>query len=263
MQDSGADADSGVHGAIARRGVRVCVVQSAAPAYAQHETASDIEDGGRVFRSSCANCHGPDGDEIPGIDLGRGAVQARADRRGSGRASSATACPARRCRPTNMSEEQAAQRRRLPAFGGGVEAQRDRGRATRRAARRSSTARAAVRSCHRVGGVGSRVGPDLTRIGQLRRAAGARASLLDPEAEVLPTNRFYRVVTRDGAHGHRAAAQPSTRFTVQLLDTKEQLRSFVKTRSARARLRRRRRCRRTKATLSRRNSPTSSAIWCR
>ena len=38
----------------------------------QHETAADIEDGGRVFRSSCANCHGQDGDQVTGVDLGRG-----------------------------------------------------------------------------------------------------------------------------------------------------------------------------------------------
>ena len=49
-----------------------CILTFALPATAQHETASDIEDGGRVFRQSCANCHGPDGNEIPGIDLGRG-----------------------------------------------------------------------------------------------------------------------------------------------------------------------------------------------
>src|SRR5712691_6707980 len=40
--------------------------------FAQHETAADIEDGGRVFQNTCANCHGPDGDGIAGIDLGRG-----------------------------------------------------------------------------------------------------------------------------------------------------------------------------------------------
>ena len=28
---------------------------------AQHATAFDIEDGGRAFRNSCANCHGPEG----------------------------------------------------------------------------------------------------------------------------------------------------------------------------------------------------------
>src|SRR5262245_19838913 len=38
---------------------------------AQHNTAQDIEDGGRVFRNTCANCHGPDGDQVSGIDLGR------------------------------------------------------------------------------------------------------------------------------------------------------------------------------------------------
>src|SRR5262249_32020677 len=39
---------------------------------AQHEAAADIDDGGRVFRDTCANCHGPDGDEVAGVDLGRG-----------------------------------------------------------------------------------------------------------------------------------------------------------------------------------------------
>src|SRR5512145_3248267 len=53
-----------------------CILHFALPANAQHETASDIEDGGRVFRQSCANCHGPDGNEIPGIDLGRGVFKA-------------------------------------------------------------------------------------------------------------------------------------------------------------------------------------------
>src|SRR5262245_54063124 len=51
----------------------VVVLLIGATAYAQqHETAADIEDGGRVFRSSCANCHGQDGDQVPGVDLGRG-----------------------------------------------------------------------------------------------------------------------------------------------------------------------------------------------
>ena len=40
-----------------------------ARARAQHATAFDIEDGKRVFQTSCANCHGPDGNLIAGIDL--------------------------------------------------------------------------------------------------------------------------------------------------------------------------------------------------
>src|SRR5438477_10434429 len=48
------------------------VVWAGAPLRAQHNTAADIEDGGRVFQNSCANCHGPDGNDVAGIDLGRG-----------------------------------------------------------------------------------------------------------------------------------------------------------------------------------------------
>lgn len=44
---------------------------AAAPAGAQHGTAFDIEDGKRVYQASCANCHGPDGNLIAGIDFNR------------------------------------------------------------------------------------------------------------------------------------------------------------------------------------------------
>src|SRR3954464_9305340 len=52
--------------------VSVSMLVMSASLLAQHETAQDIEDGGRVFRNTCANCHGPDGDQVSGIDLGRG-----------------------------------------------------------------------------------------------------------------------------------------------------------------------------------------------
>ena len=76
-------------------------------------------------------------------------------------------------------------------------------------------------------GNGSRLGPDLTNIGQLRRAADLERSLLDPDAEVLGNNRFYRVTTKDGVATTGRLLNLDT-FTVQLLDSKEQLRSFVK-----------------------------------
>jgi len=82
-------------------------------------------------------------------------------------------------------------------------------------------------NCHRVSGVGSRVGPDLTRIGQLRRASDLEQSLRDPGAEIQPTSRFYRVVTKDGVTTTGRLLNLDT-FTVQVMDTKEQLRSFVK-----------------------------------
>src|SRR5579884_3668905 len=32
----------------------------------------EVEDGGRLYRANCTNCHGPDGGSIPGVDFGHG-----------------------------------------------------------------------------------------------------------------------------------------------------------------------------------------------
>ena len=146
-------------------------------------------------RQSCANCHGPDGNEIPGIDLGRGVFKtAKTDEdlvRIIRKGMPGTPMPA-----TNMSDEQAEARRRLSAFDCGDKDQCDRGGRCGARQERSSTGKGGCAKCHRVNGVGSRIGPDLTRIGQLRRSVDLERSLVDPAADVLPTERFYRVVTR-------------------------------------------------------------------
>jgi len=204
-----------------------CILNFAfrSPAIAQHETAFDVEEGGRAFRNTCANCHGPDGNEIPGIDLGRGQFRrpmtdadlVRIIRTGIPN----TPMPA-----TNMTEEQAsrivaylrslAATKRTAAVGGDV---------TRGKSIYESKGNCA--SCHRVNGVGSRLGPDLSKIGQLRRAIDLEQSLIDPAAEVLPTNRFYKVVTKNGTTITGRLLNIDT-FTVQMMDSKEELRTFVK-----------------------------------
>ena len=202
------------------------LIATSGSASGQHETALDIEDGGRAFRNSCQGCHGPDGDEIPGVDLGRGQFKTassdadlvRIIRNGV----PGTAMP-----PVNMPEQQAtrivaylrsvaATRRSASAAGDPV-----RGRALFEGKGKCST-------CHRVEGAGGRLGPELSRIGQVRRAVELEQSMLDPAAEVLPANRFYRVVTRDGATLTGRLLNHDT-FTVQLIDSSEQLRSFTKT----------------------------------
>jgi putative heme-binding domain-containing protein len=82
-------------------------------------------------------------------------------------------------------------------------------------------------SCHRIFGKGSRLGPDLTDIGSLRTPEQLEASLLDPNAEILPENRYYRVVTRDGTAVTGRLLNLDT-FQVMMLDPKEQLRTFFK-----------------------------------
>ncbi len=53
--------------------VLVAGVLAAGTLLAQHAyTPADIQEGERLFRANCVLCHGPEGDQIPGIDLGHG-----------------------------------------------------------------------------------------------------------------------------------------------------------------------------------------------
>ena len=82
-------------------------------------------------------------------------------------------------------------------------------------------------TCHRVQNAGSRYGPDLTDIGAVRTTDQLKAALLDPDAEILPENRTYRVVTRDGVTTVGRLLNHDT-FQVLMRDMKDQLRSFQK-----------------------------------
>jgi len=82
-------------------------------------------------------------------------------------------------------------------------------------------------TCHRVQNAGSRSGPALTDIGAIRTADQLTAALLDPDAEILPENRRYRVVTRGGVTTVGTLLNHDT-FQVLMRDAKEQLRSFQK-----------------------------------
>jgi len=195
-------------------------------ASAQHATAFDVEDGARVFASICANCHGPDGNLIAGIDLGRGQFRrAYTDNELAGVIANGipnTAMPA----SPNLSEEQV---ERVVVY------------LRANAAPRPSTARTgdAVRGkalfegkgectdCHRVADNGSRTGPDLSHIGRLRRAVELEQSLLAPDDEVQASNRSYRVVMADGTEVTGRLLNHDT-YSVQMLDWDEKLRSFAK-----------------------------------
>ena len=192
---------------------------------AQHATAFDIEDGSRAFRNTCANCHGPDGDQIAGIDLGR--AQFRRVLTDQELVNIIrTGIPNTPMPATNVSEAQAI---KIVAYLRSVAESRRSVAAAGDAARGKTIfdGKGACATCHRVNGSGSRLGPDLSRVGQLRRTIELEQSVLDPAAEVLPGNRFYRVTLRDGSTVTGRLLNHDT-FTVQILDSKEQLRSFVK-----------------------------------
>ncbi len=114
--------------------------------------------------------------------------------------------------------------------------------------------RGACLDCHRVGTRGSRFGPDLTdigaRAGSTTVARGGAAppargepgrgsgvpdpadperarqelerALTDPGADILPSNRTVRLMTRDGETITARVLNQDT-FSLQLIDTKERL----------------------------------------
>jgi putative heme-binding domain-containing protein len=81
-------------------------------------------------------------------------------------------------------------------------------------------------SCHRIKGVGARTGPDLSEAGA-RRPEQLTAKLLTPDAEINAANRPYRVTLKNGTVVNGRLLNEDT-FTVQLIDDKENLRSFIK-----------------------------------
>jgi putative heme-binding domain-containing protein len=194
-----------------------------AVACAQH--VLDEDGGARVYAAACADCHGEDGDLVPGMDLGRGRF-GRPLTDNELAALILNGIPNTAMGPLDLDEEEIeqvvaylrenARAREEPALAGDAA----RGRAL-------FEGKGECLSCHRIDGVGSRIGPDLSRIGRQRRAGELLASLLDPSAEVQASNRFYRVVTNAGEEVTGRLLNHDT-YTVQLLDLDERLRSFDK-----------------------------------
>jgi putative heme-binding domain-containing protein len=195
-------------------------------ASAQHATGADIESGARAYATSCATCHGPDGNLIAGIDFSRGVF-----RRPLGDEEIVAiiqgGIPNTPMPPMpTMADEQAAEivayLRSLPDTLAGTDATGDPARG-----REIVAGRGECLDCHRIGRQGGRSGPDLGRIGLERRAVEIERSLLDPQAEIQPGSRFVRIVPHRGEPQTGRLLNQDT-FSVQILDENERLRSFDK-----------------------------------
>jgi putative heme-binding domain-containing protein len=208
--------------------IRACIFALAASPLLvaqQIYTGGESEDGKRLFVANCAPCHGPDGDAIAGVDFGYGKFRrassdhdvleiVKAGIPGTGM-------------PGFSNELSEVEIRRLAAYlhylAGAAQNRSAPGDAAHGKTIFEGTG--GCLECHRVKDKGSRVGPDLTEIGSVRRLVELERSILEPDAEILPQNRFVRVVTRDDVTITGRLLNQDT-FTVQLIDSKERLRSF-------------------------------------
>ena len=81
--------------------------------------------------------------------------------------------------------------------------------------------------CHRIGERGSRLGPDLSDIGSRRTPDRLRQALVAPDEEVVPENRYVRLVTRNGdTITGRLLNQDS--ISVQMINQKEELKTYLR-----------------------------------
>jgi cytochrome c oxidase cbb3-type subunit 3 len=188
---------------------------------AQHTyTPADIQEGGRLFRVNCVLCHGPEGDQVPGIDLGHGRFRQTYSENALIKIIQ-TGIPGTGMPPNNLQDFQAeivvAYLRSLATSGRAVTGN---GNAAR--GKTLFYGKANCSGCHRVEGEGSRIGPDLSDIAALRRTVEIERSLLEPNEEVLPQNRTYRAVTKQGETITGRLLNIDT-FEVQVLDSKERL----------------------------------------
>ena len=80
-------------------------------------------------------------------------------------------------------------------------------------------------SCHRVGAVGSVLGPNLSDVASRFSPAGLRQLLVKPPAKIDPAYRLYQVVLRNGktVQGKLLNQDP---FSVQMLDSGANLIAF-------------------------------------
>jgi mono/diheme cytochrome c family protein len=225
--------------------VVIALLALSVPLFGQHAfTPEEIAAGGQFFQSNCTGCHGTGGDLVPGVALMSGKFRrAKSDdevaniiRKG---------VPGTAMQAFNFTDQQAEQIvaylksfSAAPVPSGNAPALGDVARG-----KQIFEGKGNCLSCHRVGDNGSRVGPDLSTAGlprpPLTRFVGfvgtppppptataivaqLQRDLLEPDAEVSPTNRMFRAVLKDGSAvtGRLLNLDP---FNVQIFDSKERL----------------------------------------
>jgi mono/diheme cytochrome c family protein len=160
---------------------------------AQHNfTPAEVENGGRLYQSTCAGCHGTGGDQIAGTALRSGKFR-RASTDDEVARLIRAGVPGTAMAPQSVTETEAAM---IVAW--------LRGSATPAAAPRlagdSARGRAIFEgkgnctSCHGPGGVGGRRAPGLLDVGVIRRPLQIEQALLDPAAEI---HTDFRMVTAE------------------------------------------------------------------
>jgi putative heme-binding domain-containing protein len=200
---------------------------AALPAAAQQHGTDPIQldTGARLYSSTCSACHGPDGDQVPGVELRKGAFR-HASNDDELASVIQNGLPGTAMPPNNIASGN------LVALVAYLHAMRD--FRTRKVAMGDAAAGRAVfegkgncTSCHRVNGKGSYKALDLSDVGAIRTPSYLEDALVDPASVELPQHRFVRATTKSGATVSGRRVNEDT-LTIQIMDSGEHLATLVK-----------------------------------
>ena len=236
------------------------------PAAAQDHgyTPADIENGGRLYQSSCAGCHGQEAPASPASSWPRPVSSCTSDTdliKIIQAGIPGTAMP-----PHNFTDQEAGKSwrylRNMATVRSGAAPTVLRGVGDAARGRALFEGKGQCTTCHRVNGEAApRAGPERSR----RDAAAARAApgaARIPNATMRAGNRFFQVVTSDGRTiTGRLMNQDS--FSIQMLDSNERLVSLPKSALREYGFVRTSPMPSVQDKLSRRKWTTWSAIWLR
>lgn len=204
-------------------GNRVLIFLSCSAAlFAQHEIAETNERvGEQLYIANCLYCHGPEGDQVPGIDLQHGHFKHASTDDGIVHiilnGIPGTGMPAQTKMPIDSARSIVAYLRARASVASAMPKGGDAGRG-----KAIFENKGRCLNCHTRGEEGSGLGPDLSDIGSLRRPDELEKILADPEGTMLPQNRIFRAVKLDGTTITGRILNQDT-FTVQLIDSHDRL----------------------------------------
>jgi putative heme-binding domain-containing protein len=217
----------------------VTVAQDRAPGNPRDADPPAVRTGGVLFRERCAECHGSDAKGVTGHDLTRLWTSGATDERVF---QTIRAGVPNTLMPSSSApdEELRSVVRYLHSLNDAAPA----GPATPGTSRGTSTGTgtgavdmnhgeavfwSTCGSCHAVNGRGGRLGPDFTRMGP----AQSREALISAIRAATPSSaggyQAVTLVTRDGQR-IRGATKSEDAFSIQIMDTHEQLQGYLKAR---------------------------------
>ena len=198
-------------------------LSGAALAQDHQYSAEKIQAGYRLYTGQCQLCHGVNGDGIAGVNLARQQFPHAViddDIRKTITTGNSAGMPPFVLKPEELDNLVAFVRSGLDQSGVSFRlGDAGRGKAVYEAA--------GCGNCHRIGGDGPRLAPDLSDIGFIRRPGRIATSLTDPSKATMPINRTVTIVTKDGRTIQGRRFNEDT-FLVQLIDASEKIRSVDK-----------------------------------